>query len=204
MGDRHQAFRALFAPRSVAVVGASTRPESVGRAVFANILLHGYTGVVYPVNPKAASILAVKAYASVLEIPDELDLAVIVVPSASIPQVVEECGWKGTKGAGVISAGFKELGVEGAKREEIVLQAARRLGIRLIGPNCLGVINCDPHGARGTPTPPHPPPRAARTPGPPPPPPQHANPPLPPKGGGGGAAAGGRGGGEAGVQRDLG
>lgn len=147
MGDRHQAFRALFAPRSVAVVGASTRPESVGRAVFANILLHGYTGVVYPVNPKATSILAVKAYASVLEIADELDLAVIVVPSGSIPQVLEECGQKGTKGAVVISAGFKELGAEGMKREEAVLQVARRFGIRLIGPNCLGIINCDPQVA---------------------------------------------------------
>ncbi len=145
--DQALSFRAFFAPRSVAVVGASTRPESVGRAVFANILLHGYTGVVYPVNPKAASILAVKAYASVLEIPDELDLAVIVVPSGSIVQVLEECGQKGTKGAVVISAGFKELGAEGAKREEAVVQAARRFGIRLIGPNCLGIINCDPQVA---------------------------------------------------------
>lgn len=134
----------LFSPRSVAVIGASTRADSVGRAAFANILLHGYTGVVYPVNPKATSILAVKAYSSVLEIPEEVDLAVIVVPSETIPRVLEECGQRGIKGAVVISAGFKELGAEGVKREEAVLQAARKFGIPLIGPNCLGIINTDP------------------------------------------------------------
>lgn len=142
----HQTSRLqpLFSPRSVAVIGASTRADSVGRAAFANILLHGYTGVVYPVNPKATSILAVKAYSSVLEIPDEVDLAVIVVPSETIPRVLEECGQRGIKGAVVISAGFKELGAEGVKREEAVLQAARKFGIPLIGPNCLGIINTDP------------------------------------------------------------
>ena len=96
-------FQALFTPRSVAVVGASTRPDSVGRAIFANVLLHGYTGIVYPVNPKASSILAVKTYPSVLEIPDEVDLAVIVVPSGAIPAVLEECGQRGVQ-AGVIDA----------------------------------------------------------------------------------------------------
>lgn len=137
-------MQAFFAPRSVAVIGASTRPGSVGRAVFANILLHGYSGVVYPVNPKATSILAVKTYPSVLEIPDEVDLAVIVVPSGGIPQVLEECGQKGIKGSVVISAGFKELGSEGARREQAVLEAARKFGIALVGPNCLGIINADP------------------------------------------------------------
>ncbi|MFQ5848205.1 MAG: acetate--CoA ligase alpha subunit [Candidatus Methylomirabilales bacterium] len=143
---RHQPLRLqpLFAPRSVAVVGASTRPESVGRAVFANVLRHGYTGVVYPVNPKATSILAVKAYPSVLEIPTEIDVAVIVVPGAAIPQVLEECGQKGVKAAVIVSAGFKELGTEGAKKEEAICTAARRFDIPLIGPNCLGIINTDP------------------------------------------------------------
>jgi acetyltransferase len=137
-------MHAFFAPRSVAVVGASTRADSVGRAVFANVLLHGYTGVAYPVNPKAASILAVKAYPSVLEIPAEVDLAVVVVPSGVIPQVLEECGQKGIKGAVVISAGFKELGAEGARREQAVIEVAQRFGISLLGPNCLGIINADP------------------------------------------------------------
>jgi len=142
--NRISNLRAIFAPRSVAVIGASTRPDSVGRAVFANILLHGYTGVVYPVNPKARSILAVKAYPSVLEIPEEVDLAVIVTPAETIPRVLEECGQKGIKGAVVISAGFKELGGEGVRREEAVVQTARKFGIPLIGPNCLGIINTDP------------------------------------------------------------
>lgn len=142
--DQTSGLQTILAPQSVAVIGASTRPESVGRAVFANVLLHGYTGVVYPVNPKARSILAVRAYPSVLEIPEEVDLAIIVVPSGTVPQVLEECGQKGIKGAVIISAGFKELGAEGARREEAVVATARRFGIRLIGPNCLGIINTDP------------------------------------------------------------
>lgn len=144
MQSQHSRFHALFTPRSVAVVGASTRPDSVGRAVFSNILLHGYTGVVYPVNPKATSILAVRAYPSVVEIPEEVDLAVIVVPSGAVPTVLEECGQRGIKGGVVISAGFKELGPEGAEREHAVGQVAHRFGIPLIGPNCLGIINTDP------------------------------------------------------------
>ena len=137
-------FHALFNPRSIAVVGASTRADSVGRAVFSNILLHGYTGVVYPVNPKATSIMAVRAHPSVLEIPEEVDLAVIIIPSGAVPQVLEQCGARGIKGGVVISAGFKELGAEGAKREEAAGEIARRFGIPLIGPNCLGIINTDP------------------------------------------------------------
>lgn len=137
-------FHALFNPRSIAVVGASTRANSVGRAVLSNILLHGYTGVVYPVNPKATSILGVRAHPSVLEIPEEVDLAVIIIPSGAVPHVLEQCGERGIKGGVVISAGFKELGAEGAKREEAAGQVARRFGIRLIGPNCLGIINTDP------------------------------------------------------------
>lgn len=138
-------MQAFFAPRSVAVVGASTRSDSVGRAVFANVLLHGYSGVVYPVNPKATSILAVKTYPSVLEIPEEVDLALIIVPSDAVPKVIEECGQKGVKGAVIISAGFKELGGEGAKREQAAVETAQKFGIALIGPNCLGIINADPH-----------------------------------------------------------
>jgi acetyltransferase len=96
------------------------------------------------VNPKTGSILGVKAYPSVLEIPDAVELAVIVVPSGSIPQVLEECGRKGITAAVIISAGFREIGAEGAKREEVVVETARRFGIALIGPNCLGIINTDP------------------------------------------------------------
>jgi acetyltransferase len=146
MGDSQQGshLQSIFSPESVAVIGASTRPESVGRAVFGNILHYEYTGVVYPVNPKARSIMGVRAYASVLEIPDPVDLAVIIVPSAGVAQVLEECGRKGIKGAIVITAGFKELGGEGVNKEAALLAAARKSGIPLLGPNCLGIINTDP------------------------------------------------------------
>jgi acetate---CoA ligase (ADP-forming) len=140
-----ESLEALFAPKSVAVIGASTKPDSLGRAVFKNILFHGYTGVVYPVNPKAKSILGVKAYPSVLDIPDEIDLAVIIVPAIAVANVLEECGRKGVRAAIVISAGFKEIGEEGAQRERELQQIAQRYGIALLGPNCLGIINTDPN-----------------------------------------------------------
>ncbi len=140
-----ESLEALFAPKSVAVIGASTKPDSLGRAVFKNILFHGYTGVVYPVNPKAKSILGVKAYPSVLDIPDEIDLAVIIVPAIAVANVLEECGRKGVCAAIVISAGFKEIGEEGAQRERQLQQIAQRYGIALLGPNCLGIINTDPN-----------------------------------------------------------
>ncbi len=141
--ERSQLQRVL-APRSVAVIGASTRPESVGRAIFANILLHDYQGIVYPVHPKAKSILGVRAYPSVLDIPDEVDLAVVIVPAAAVSNVLEECGEKRIPGAVVISAGFKEVGGEGATLEARVQTIAREYNIALIGPNCLGIINTDP------------------------------------------------------------
>lgn len=139
-----QHLNKILAPASVAVIGASTRPDSVGRAVFANILLSGFTGVVYPVNPKARSILGVRAYASVLEIPDPVDLAVIIVPAEIVPATLEECGRKGIHAAVVISAGFKEIGGVGPQREAKVREIAERFSIALVGPNCLGVINTDP------------------------------------------------------------
>lgn len=134
----------IFKPRSVAVIGASSREGSVGRALFANILFNGYTGVVFPVNPKAKSILGVKTYPSVLDIEDEIDLAILIVPAITVPAVLAECGQKRVKGAIVISAGFKELGATGAALEQAVKERARNCGIRLIGPNCFGMINTSP------------------------------------------------------------
>ncbi len=135
---------ALFKPRSVAVVGASNREGSVGRALFANILFGGYTGVVFPVNMKQRSVLGVKAYETVRDIPDEVDLAILIVPAVSVPATLAECGQKGIRGAIVISAGFKELGPSGAQLEQAVRDRARSLGIRLIGPNCFGIISGSP------------------------------------------------------------
>jgi acetyl coenzyme A synthetase (ADP forming)-like protein len=137
-------LQAVFAPRAVAVIGATSRPGSVGQAVFANVLHHNYAGVVYPVNPHAASIMSVKAFPSIGSIPDEVDLSIIIVPRDLVAQVLRDCGEKKVKAAIVITAGFKELGSAGAEKEHEVLQVAHSCGIRLLGPNCLGIINTDP------------------------------------------------------------
>jgi len=134
----------IFKPRSVAVIGASTREGSVGHALFRNVLMNDFTGMVFPVNMTAKSVLGVKAYESVLQIPDDVDLAVLVVPALAVPTTLAECGQKKVKGAIVISAGFKELGPTGAQLELAVRDRARKYGIRLIGPNCFGMINCSP------------------------------------------------------------
>lgn len=137
-------LKAIFAPRSVAVIGATARPQSLGRAVFANLLYAGYGGCAYPVNPGVKSVLGVRAYASILDIPDDVDLAVLVVPAAAVCDTLEEAGRKGCRGAIVISAGFKETGGEGVGLERRLQEVARRHGIAVVGPNCFGVINTDP------------------------------------------------------------
>lgn len=137
-------LRGLFNPGSVAVIGASTKPDTVGHAAFSNILLGGYQGCVYPVNPKARSVLGVRAYPSILEIEDPIDLAVVVVPSHVVPKTLEAVAEKGTKNAIVITAGFKEVGGAGVELEAELKRVARENGIRVLGPNCLGLINTDP------------------------------------------------------------
>lgn len=131
----------IFSPKALAVVGATNREGSVGLAVFRNLVYAGYQGVLYPVNHKAKSIQGVKAYPSVSEIPDEIDMAVIVVPAESVPAVIEEAALKNVKGCVVITAGFKEVGGHGIELEDRVREVAAAHGIRLLGPNCLGVIN---------------------------------------------------------------
>jgi acetyltransferase len=128
----------------VAVIGASNRDGSVGHDLFRNILLGGYCGTLYPVNPKSPSIAGVHAYPSVSAIPGEVDLALIIVPAATAPGVLEECGKKGVRGAVIVSAGFKEVGPEGLALEQKAVEIARRCNMPLVGPNCLGVINTDP------------------------------------------------------------
>src|SRR6266705_3180335 len=132
---------ALFAPKSVAVIGASNRKGSLGRAGFSNILLYEYTGTVYPANPKDRSISGVRSYPSVQDLPESVDVAVVVVPAAVVPAVTEECGKRGVKGLIVISAGFKEVGQEGAALEHQVASLAQKYSMRMVGPNCLGTIN---------------------------------------------------------------
>ncbi|MEJ5349784.1 MAG: acetate--CoA ligase family protein [Desulfosoma sp.] len=135
---------AIFSPGSVAVIGASTVPGKVGHDLFANILRGGYTGTLFPVNPKARSVLSVKAYPTLLDIPDPVDLAILVVPPKAALNAVEEAAQKGVKGIVIVSAGFREVGPEGRSIEEAVAARCREAGMRLVGPNCLGVINPHP------------------------------------------------------------
>ncbi|MDR2706582.1 MAG: acetate--CoA ligase family protein [Planctomycetaceae bacterium] len=132
---------AIFKPKSVAVVGASTKPGTVGNDLLLNLVRDKFTGKVYPVNPKADEIHGVKVYKTLGDIPDEVDLAVLIVPAKVVPGLVQESKAKGVKGLVIISAGFKESGHEGAEREKELTKLVREAGIPLIGPNCLGVIN---------------------------------------------------------------
>jgi acetyltransferase len=136
-----KSIESIINPRSIAVVGATNRPGSVGLAVFRNILSAGFQGVLYPVNLKAKSIQSVKAYPKLMDIPDEVDLAVIIVPAEIVSTILEEAGQKKVKGAIVITAGFKEVGGHGVELENRLKEVVGKYGIRLVGPNCLGVIN---------------------------------------------------------------
>ncbi|OFZ82192.1 MAG: acetyl CoA synthetase subunit alpha [Bdellovibrionales bacterium RIFOXYD1_FULL_55_31] len=131
----------IFHPKSVAVVGATEKQGSVGRTILWNLLSNSFGGTIYPINPKRPNVLGIKAYPDLRAVPDKIDLAVIVTPATAVPAVMEECVAIGVKGAIVISAGFKETGPEGLKLEQDTIAAARRGGIRVIGPNCLGVMS---------------------------------------------------------------
>ena len=134
-------LNAIFSPRSVAVVGASTTPGKVGHDIFANILKGQFTGVLYPVNPKARSVLSVRAYPTITDIPDEVDLAILIVPPKIALKTVKEAAVKGVKGIVIVSAGFREVGGEGLEIENEIVSICREANIRVVGPNCLGVIN---------------------------------------------------------------
>jgi len=134
-------LRTFFKPRSVALIGATEKAGSVGRTILTNLIASPFGGTVYPVNPKRPSVLGIQSHPSVSAIPEQVDLAVIVTPPASIPGIIEECGKAGVPTAVVISAGFKEVGEEGARLEQELVAKARQYGIRVIGPNCLGVMN---------------------------------------------------------------
>ncbi len=133
-----EAIEALFNPRSIAIIGASRNPQKPGYQVLYN-LKQKYKGKIYPVNPNADKILGLKAYPSILEVPDEVDLAVIVIPAEKVPKAAEECGEKGVKTLIVISGGFKEVGPKGAELEEQLVSIVKKYGMRLLGPNVVGV-----------------------------------------------------------------
>jgi len=136
-------LKAFFEPTSVAVIGASSNPAKLGHAVLKNIVEGGYGshGKIYPINTKAREILGYTAYPSVLAVPEPIDLVVIVIPYPYVPDVLRTCGKKGIPAAIVISAGFREAGMEGLEREHELIAIAREFNIRLIGPNCLGVVD---------------------------------------------------------------
>ncbi|MGH8735337.1 MAG: CoA-binding protein, partial [Burkholderiales bacterium] len=126
------------------MIGAGRERGSVGGEIFHNLLTHAFTGPVYPVNAKAKTVQSVRAYPSIKDIPDEVDLAVIVVPRDFVQGVAEDCGRKGVKALIVISAGFGETGEIGGALQAKLLAAVRELGMRMVGPNCLGVLTTDP------------------------------------------------------------
>jgi len=132
---------AFFKPESVAVIGASRDPEKLGYAVVSNLKEAGFRGRIYPINPKADEILDLEVYPSVLDVPDSIDLAVIVIPYRFVPDVLRQCGQKEVQAVVVITAGFREAGREGLEREMELVEIAEQYDLRLIGPNCLGVID---------------------------------------------------------------
>ncbi len=134
----------ILRPRRVAVIGASRTPNTIGHEIVSNLIDYGFTGTVFPVNPQADAIRSLKAYPRIGAVPDKVDMAVITVPKQHVLAVAEECGQAGVQGLTVISAGFREVGGEGAERERQLMEIVRRHGMRMVGPNCMGVLNADP------------------------------------------------------------
>ena len=135
---------AILRPKSIAVIGASRTPNTIGWQILDNLLRFGFNGPLYPVNPKAEVIHSIRAYPTVRAIPDPVDLAIVVVPKHLVQGVAEECGQKRVKGLVVITAGFAEVGGEGIAREAKLLETVKRYGMRMVGPNCMGVLNSSP------------------------------------------------------------
>ncbi|HTD80692.1 MAG TPA: CoA-binding protein, partial [Thermoplasmata archaeon] len=154
MADR---VEPIFFPRSIAVIGASRHKGKVGYAILRNLLVNEFQGTLYPVNPNADSVQGIKAYPSIGDVPDPVDLAIVTVPADAALEAVEACGKKGVRGLVVITAGFREIGGVGAEREKRLVELVKRYGMVLVGPNCMGVINTHPDvqmDATFAPTPP--------------------------------------------------
>ena len=134
-------LKPFFSPKGVAVIGASSNPAKLSFGILENLTQYGYTGKIYPVNPKSDEILGLKCYADVRSLPDPVDLAVVVLPSTFAPQVLRDCGDRGIKAVTIISGGFKEVGEEGLALENQCLEIAHHYGIRIVGPNCVGTMD---------------------------------------------------------------
>ncbi|HTV75972.1 MAG TPA: CoA-binding protein, partial [Candidatus Baltobacteraceae bacterium] len=137
---RRRPLDPIFSPQTIAVIGATETQNSVGRTIMENLQKGGFAGTLYPINPKRDSVLGVKAYPSIKAVPTKPDLAVIITPPATVPGIVHDCAEMGVRGAIIISAGFKEIGAPGVELERQILAEARRGGMRIVGPNCLGVM----------------------------------------------------------------
>ena len=134
----------IMKPKSIAVIGASTKEHTIGSDIMKRLQEYKFNGKIYPVNPKGGIIEGIQAYTNVNEIPDEIDLALIVVNAKFVLNTIDECHKKGIKGLCIITAGFKETGKEGAELEKQLLEKVREYGMRCVGPNCLGVVNTHP------------------------------------------------------------
>jgi acetyltransferase len=141
LGYRRNPLDAIFRPKTVAVIGATEKEGSVGRTILWNLISTTFGGTIFPVNPTRPSVLGIKAYPNIGAVPEQVDLAIIVTPAPTVPDLIDECVAAGVEGAIIISAGFKETGPEGAALEERILAKARAGQMRIIGPNCLGVMN---------------------------------------------------------------
>ena len=138
VGSVEKQLEYMFRPKSVAIIGASRKPGKIGHEILRNLIEYKYPGKIYPVNPSAEEILGLKCYKSVIEIPDEVDLAVVSVPAKLVPTILEECGKKGVKAVAVISAGFGEIG--NVELEKQIVEIARKHNMRLLGPNIFGLV----------------------------------------------------------------
>lgn len=134
----------IMCPHSLAVIGASNKEHTIGSDIMKRLVEYGFTGKIFPINPKDSEIQGMKAYPSVLEVPEEIDMAVIVINAKYVLSAVDQCHRKGIKGIVVISAGFKETGAAGAELEAQLVNKVREYGMTCVGPNCLGVVNTDP------------------------------------------------------------
>ena len=134
----------LFRPRSIAIIGASDRTYTIGNRIMQNLERYGFTGPVYPVNPRGGEILGKQVYTSILDVPGEVDMVHVIVRRDFVAATLEDCAAKGVRAAIVNTSGFKETGAKGAELERQLVEIGRRTGMRLFGPNCQGVMNSDP------------------------------------------------------------
>ena len=134
----------LFKPKAIAIIGASSKELSIGNVILKNLIHYGYTGKIFPINPKEPTVRDIKAYPTIFDVPGDIDLAHVIIPSKFVPQIIEDCGKRGIKSVIINSAGFSEMGEEGVALQKAFLANAKKYGVRIFGSNCQGIINADP------------------------------------------------------------